>query len=312
MTPEEITTLLPAFLGPELRASYGDDADRILTGYTHERPTTLRANTLRASQNEVANALTAEGFTFQIPAWYADAFILDERPHNSLWKSSLIKDGKVYVQSLSSMLPALCMRLSAGLDVLDMCAAPGGKTTQLAASGCGKLHITACEQNPVRADKLDFNLRKQGASNVVVLRQDARKLDSFFSFDRVLLDAPCSGSGTLSIADPKLDKRFSEKLVKDSCKKQAALLAKALTLVKPGGFLLYSTCSILKRENEEIVSAALAQAAKRGRYVIDALDAASFSEKGVPLLPSTLKGALTICPTALYEGFFLCRIARLA
>ena len=312
MTPEEIAALLPAFFAPELQAAYGDDANRILKGLIAARPTTLRANTLHATRHEVAQQLAAEGFATQPVPWYPDAFILDGDGDISLWDSTLIKEGRIYVQSLSSMLPVQFLRLGAGMDVLDMCAAPGGKTTQIAALGAGQLHLTACEQNPVRADKLDFNLRKQGASNVVVMRQDARKLDSFFSFDRVLLDAPCSGSGTLSATDPKLAKRFSEALVKDSCKKQAALLQKALEIVKPGGVLMYSTCSVLKRENEDIVAAALAKAAKKGSYKIDPLPADNLAAQGVPLLPSTIEGAITVCPTALYEGFFMCRIKRLA
>ena len=303
---------LPAFLEPELRATYGDDANRILAGYAQTRPTTLRANTLRATKDQVAALLSAEGFSYRGVDWYRDAFILDENPNASLWDSELIKEGLVYVQSLSSMLPPLFMRLRAGIEVLDMCAAPGGKTTQLAALLQGSAHIAACEQNAVRADKLEFNLRKQGAENVAIMRQDARRLDSFFSFDRVLLDAPCSGSGTLSIHDPKLGKRFSEALVKDSCKKQAVLLAKALEIVKPGGVVLYSTCSVLKRENEDVVSAALKKAAKKGRYIIDALDTETLAQQGVPLLPSAIEGAVTVCPTELYEGFFMCRIARMA
>ena len=311
-TNEEAMRRLPAFLEPELRSTYGAAAEGILNGFANARPTTLRANTLRATKDQVATQLAAEGFSYRGVDWYRDAFILDENPNASLWDSALIKEGLVYVQSLSSMLPPLFMRLSAGIEVLDMCAAPGGKTTQLAALLQGSAHIAACEQNAVRADKLEFNLRKQGAENVAIMRQDARRLDSFFSFDRVLLDAPCSGSGTLSIHDPKLGKRFSEALVKDSCKKQAALLAKALEIVKPGGVVLYSTCSVLKRENEDIVSAALKKAAKKGRYIIDALDTDTLAQQGVPLLPSTIEGAVTVCPTELYEGFFMCRIARMA
>lgn len=354
---------LPAFFEAELRNTYGTQADRILKGFTHARPTTLRANTLRATKDQVADELTAHGFAWQNVPWYKDAFVLEDEPSSrmthgandtggtnadtasrtsefanaqppseqsfrqSFWDSPLIKQGLVYVQSLSSMLPPLFLRLAGGLDVLDMCAAPGGKTTQIAALGQsaakqgalgqntpaqGSLHITACEQNAIRADKLSFNLRKQGAENVVIMRQDARRLDSFFSFDRILLDAPCSGSGTINRYDPKLGKRFSEALVNDSCKKQAALLSKALEIVKPGGVVLYSTCSVLKQENEAIVSAALKKAAKKGAYAIDALPTEKLEQQGVPLLPSAIEGAITICPTALYEGFFMCRIVRKA
>lgn len=307
---------LPDFLESELRAAYGTLTANILDGYAQKRPTTLRANTLRATHEEVAARLAAQGFSYRSVPWYADAFILEGNAPGSFWDSALITEGAVYVQGLSSMLPPLFMRLARNTDILDMCAAPGSKTTQLAALAqhmTGKTaHITACEQNAVRADKLLFNLHRQGAESVNVLRQDARRLDRFLSFDRILLDAPCSGSGTLSVHDPKLKKRFSEALVSDSCKKQAALLSKALEIVKPGGIVLYSTCSILKRENEAIVSAALKRAAKTGRYTIDALDEAWFAQQGIPLLPSTIDGAITVCPTGLYEGFFMCRIMRQA
>ena len=307
-----IKAALPAFLEPQLAEYYGaETADRILTGLGSTRPTTLRSNTLRSSAADVAESLAAAGVpTTQVP-WYADAFVLGENTQGvSLWDTPLIKEGRVYVQSLSSMLPPLFMDLKPGMDVLDMCAAPGGKTTQMAALGQGAVHITACEQSPVRADKLQFNLEKQGITNVPILRQDARKLNSFFSFDRVLLDAPCSGSGTLFAGDPKLSKRFSADLVRNSCKKQSALLAKALEIVKPGAFVLYSTCSVLKCENEEIVTTALKRAAKKGSYKVEALDLAEYPE--VPLLPSTIESAVTVCPTHQFEGFFMCKIRRYA
>ena len=304
-------TPLPTFFTEMLAHDYdAADEERIIAGLSTTRPTTLRANTLRATREEVADALAASGFAPESVSWFADAFVLRSAGEANLWDTEVLKLGKIYVQSLSSMLPPLFMELEAGADVLDMCAAPGGKTCEIAALGAGRLHITACEQSAVRADKLEYNLRKQGAENVVVLRQDARKLDSFFSFDAVLLDAPCSGSGTLHVDDPKLGKRFSAALVKDSCKKQAALIAKALEIVKPGGMLVYSTCSVLKCENEEIVRAALARANKRGSYKIEPIEAARI--EGAPLLPSSIDGALTVCPSELYEGFFMAKIRRYA
>ena len=116
-----------------------------------------------------------------------------------------------------------------------MCAAPGGKTTQISALTGGEARITACEMHVPRAERLEFNLARQGARNVTVMRVDARRLDDYFSFDQILVDAPCSGSGTLDAADPKMPKRFTPTLVEKSVKAQRALLAKALRLLKPGG-----------------------------------------------------------------------------
>ena len=103
------------------------------------------------------------------------------------------------MQSLSSMLPPVILEPKEGKDILDMAAAPGGKTTQMAALTNNKAHITACEMNNIRIEKLKYNLEKQGASCVYVMNKDSRQIDDFFSFDQILLDSPCSGSGTIDL-----------------------------------------------------------------------------------------------------------------
>jgi len=117
--------------------------------------------------------------------------------------------------------------------------------------------ITAIEKNKIRADRLRFNLERQGALRVNVLEQDARKLDDFFSFDKVLLDAPCSGSGTSNVFSEKFTEELTYRLVKT----QMELLKKASKVVKVGGEIVYSNCSILKRENEEIIQSVLSSGA---------------------------------------------------
>ena len=189
-----------------------------------------------------------------------------------------------------------------------MCAAPGGKTTQIAALSNGKALIMACEMHAPRAERLEFNLKKLGASNTTVMRTDARRLDDFFSFDRILLDAPCSGSGTLNVNDSKLHKRFTPALVEKSRKAQRALIDKALTLLKPGGTLVYSTCSVLAYENEDIVTEALLKANRRGSFEVKPVELAGADN--LPVLPTSLEGCLALCPTGLYEGFFVAKIAR--
>ncbi len=101
-----------------------------------------------------------------------------------------------------------------------MAAAPGGKTTQMAALVNNKARITACEMNAIRAERLKYNIEKQGASSVYVMITDSRKIDDFFSFDRILLDAPCSGSGTLYSEDENRKKHLHLKLIQKSIKAQ--------------------------------------------------------------------------------------------
>ena len=158
--------------------------------------------------------------------------------------------------------------------------------------------------NTIRADRLKYNLEKQGVTSAYVMVQDARNLDNFFSFDKILLDAPCSGSGTISVKDENLAKTFTNKLIEKSTKSQFLLLKKALNILKSGQEMVYSTCSILCQENEEIVSRIVKEA--NAQIVPITLEG---MEK-IPLLPVKIKGTLCICPDELYEGFFVAKIKK--
>ena len=131
----------------------------------------------------------------------------------------------------------------------------GGKTTQMAMISNNKAMITACEKNKIRLERLKFNLEKQGATRVSLIAKDSRYLDNFFSFEKILLDSPCSGSGTLDLS--KSNSNFTEELVKRSVKTQKELIKKALKILSKKGEIIYSTCSVLKEENEEIIKEVL-------------------------------------------------------
>ncbi len=303
---------LPEFFEPMLAEQYGAETARLIVQGCAARRITLRANALKATAGEVAAALDEAGIAYERVAWYDDAFVLAAGTElRQVWALPLYEQGGIYVQSLSSMLPALALAPRAGADVLDMCAAPGGKTTQMAALSGGKAHITACEMHMPRAEKLRFNLARQGAGNVNVMQVDARRLDDFFRFDQILLDAPCSGSGTLDAADPKVGKRFTPQLVSKSQASQKALLTKALGLLKPQGELVYSTCSVLAGENERIVEHALRAARKSGAYELRPIRAFEGAPE-LPLLPTSLEGTVCLRPCALFEGFFMAKVVRVA
>ncbi len=311
---------LPLHLVEATQTAYPDEFARICAGWhaAHSRPVTLRANTLLASANEVAAALAATGITYERVPWYEDAFVLAPGvAEKGLWQLPVYEQGKVYLQSLSSMLPPLALAPHPGADVLDMCAAPGGKTSEMAALGAGgkgqrPARVTACELSHPRAEKLEHNLSKLGATNVQVMRCDASKLDSWFSFDQVLLDAPCTGSGTVATNDEHAARHLRPELADGVERSQRALLDKGLEVLKAGGELVYSTCSILPRENEDVVSWALGR--HKDCELVDArLPAAALdgSELSVPTLPGRLAGTVTVCPSELYEGFFVAKIRKL-
>ena len=194
------------------------------------------------------------------------------------------------------MIPPLVLNPSGGDSILDMAAAPGSKTTQMACMTNNLASITAVEKNKIRADRLKFNLEKQGAKRVTVLCEDARRLDEFFSFDKILLDAPCSGSGTVSFNDS-----FDFELVSRSVKTQKELVDKAVSILKKGGELVYSTCSILKEENDDIVDYILSKGLKLVDFDIPS---------SIPKLPVKYSETLCVCPSELYEVFFVSKFVK--
>ena len=296
---------LPDTLHTLLREQYGDAlTERIIAGYKARRPVTLRVNTLRAEKGQVCRQLTEAGIAWQEVPWYQDALVLPEVREDAVEALPLYGRGEVYLQSLSSMIPPLLMNPQPGETILDMAAAPGGKTTQIAALSGGRALITACEKNAIRADRLRFNLERQGASKVSVMQEDARRLDDFFSFNRILLDAPCSGSGTVQLLEGVPPRRMTRDWLNKTVATQTAMLQKALRLLGKGREMVYSTCSILRMENEGVLKKCLKAA---GATVVP-IDHEMM--KHLPLLPTEIPGVICVCPDGMHEGFFAARIRK--
>lgn len=296
---------IPEFLISLLKEQYGEEhAKRILDGYSKKRVTSFRVNNLKSNYKKIEEELKKNNIEFEKIVWNKDAFIIKDVSQNVIEELDIYKNGEIYIQSLSSMLPPIILNPKEGEDILDMTAAPGGKTTQMASMTNNKANITACEMNSIRAERLKYNIEKQGA-RVFAMQKDSRKIEDFFSFDKILLDAPCSGSGTLSVYDNKIEKYFTEKLIEKSIKAQSSLLRKATKLIKAGKELVYSTCSILDVENENIVNEIL----KDNNFEIVPIKFDGMED--LPLLPTKIKGTLCIMPNELYEGFFVAKIKRM-
>lgn len=290
---------IPQFLKDLLIEQYGEEISaKIENGYKAQRPVTLRVNNLKNSLEKVKEKLAEAQIEYETISWYENALIIKNVREEEIRKLEIYENGEIYLQSLSSMLPPIILEPKAGENILDMTAAPGGKTTEIAALTENKVYITACEKNKIRAERLKFNLQKQGVKSANVMVEDARKLSDYFSFDKILLDAPCSGSGTENI----FDKNFSQELVERSVKFQEELLRKALKILKPGGEMVYSTCSILKQENEKVLERVLS----KGNAQIEPI-----TVQDIEVLPSKIAGTITVCPTENYEGFFVAKIKKL-
>ena len=294
------------FLEEKLEKQYGTKITKeIIEGYQTKRKTTLRINRIKSNIEEIKKELEKEKIEYETVKWSKEALIIKNADEKTIQEMEIYKNGKIYLQSLSSMLPPIILEPKEGTDILDMAAAPGGKTTQIAALTNNKAHITACEKNKIRAERLKYNVDKQGATCVFIMPKDSRFIDDFFSFDQILLDAPCSGSGTLDYNDANVEKYFTEQLIERSSKTQKTLLSKAIKLLKPGHEMVYSTCSILDCENEDVVSSVI----KNGNIEIVPINFDGMEK--LPILPTKILGTLCVKPTDLYEGFFVAKIKRL-
>ena len=288
---------IPQFLKEKIEKEYGlEILKKIETGFIEEKPVTLRVNTIKTNAEKVKIELEKNNIEYEIVEWNESAFIIKNVKEEEIRKLAIYNNGEIYLQSLSSMIPAIIIDPKERENILDMTAAPGGKTSQMAAIANNKVFLTACEKNKIRLERLQYNMQKQGVRNINIMQEDSRKLSNYFSFDKILIDAPCSGSGTENI----FNSNFTEELIKRSCKTQEELLTKALSILKHGGEMVYSTCSILKEENEEILNKVL----KKFKAQIVPIQI----PKEIPVLPTSIDGVVTICPTKLYEGFFVAKI----
>lgn len=281
---------------------YGEElTTQIFKGFEYSRVVSLRINTLKTTKENILKVLNDYNITYEEISWYDNALVVNTNEEN-LTKLDIYNNGEIYLQSLSSQLPPLFLCPKENELILDMAAAPGGKTTEIAALTNNKAMITAIEKNKIRSERLQYNITKQGAKKVSVLNTDARNLNEYFMFDKILLDAPCSGSGTIINNDFT---NFSDDLVTRSTKFQISLITEAIKHLKVGGELIYSTCSILKEENEDIINYVLTN---NKNIELIPLDLTNYQE--LPQLP-TKAGTLCVCPTKYYEGFYVAKIKKI-
>lgn len=225
------------------------DTERLCEYFNNPAQTWIRVNTLKTTAEEIKSVFEHLNIEYvQHPA-LPEAFCL--KSLQKIKQSSLFKQGKIIVQDLSAMLPALVLNPSKGNQVLDMCAAPGGKTTYLSAIMNNSGSIMACDLHPHRVELIEHNVKRLGVENVRCYAGDATALpdDCYVRFDAVLLDAPCSGLGVLN-RRADLRWRIRKSSLPEIEQLQEQLLDAACHYLKPQGTLVYSTCTLNKNENE--------------------------------------------------------------
>ena len=142
---------IPEILNEKLLKDYSEEIkNKILEGYKNNRKVTFRVNTLKSDIEKIKQNLDKEKITYKKVPWYKDALIIENANENKIKELEIYKNGEIYMQGLSSMIPPLVLEPKSGENILDMAAAPGGKTTQIAAISRNEAMITACEKNKIR------------------------------------------------------------------------------------------------------------------------------------------------------------------
>lgn len=309
---------LPEKFAERLELLYSEEElPKVIKAFEHRLAPSFRVNTIKADTASIQKALEKKGFALEQVSWYKDAFVLMNRTTRELTDTDEYKNGYVYIQNLSSIIPALALDPKPGEKILDIAAAPGSKSTQIAALMQNSGELTANDLSYKRLFKLKENLSHMGVTNTKVLNLAG---ESFWKrlpeyFDKTLVDVPCSMEGRIRCNEPETHADWSTKKIKQLAKLQKYLLRSAVSCTKPGGTIIYSTCTLSPEENEEVVE-----------WVVEKANGAIYCEK-INLDSLSLQNGLIqwkkkvfqhtantarVVPSDSMEGFFIAKLIKTA
>ena len=275
----------------------------------------FRNNSLSQGHEETFKKVRESGVAFDEISWYQDAIMLKEDMLPSFMESDLVKQGILYKQGLSSMIIPLILNPECGESILDCCAAPGSKTTQLVALTKNQSSIVAIENIRNRFYKLKSVCSLLGVQNVMFKFVDARKFRAEQRFDKILVDAPCSSEGRFCLSYKKTYAYWSERKIREMQRKQKGIVLNASRLLRVGGELVYSTCTFSPEENEGVVDWLLRKSPEALEVqLIEMEDVSSYPclhQWKNKIYNSQVKKCLRILPSKSFEGFFACKIKKI-
>ena len=288
------------FLINKIKLKY-ENSDEIFKYLTNKSISSFRINRIKTSVDKVNVYLNTNNINFFNANFFSDCYIIDVNDENLLKSSTLYKEGNIYFQSLSSMLPPLLYDFSIGENILDMCASPGGKCLLIQSIMQNKINLTATELHYDRYNKLLHNINISNA-NIFVKNINALDLDDMLKFDFILLDVPCTGTGTLDYY-VDLNKEYLDKIIY----RQQKLINKAYKLLKNGGVMIYSTCSILEEENEMQENFATKKVGfKKNNFVLKGEISKILEYDNIAINENQIK----ILPSDIFEGFYIARFIK--
>jgi 16S rRNA C967 or C1407 C5-methylase (RsmB/RsmF family) len=297
----------PKALSQALSVLGHDRYRQYLEAIRSKRVSSFRSNNLLLKDQNLANRLRQEGIKFKPYSLITNAYQLLST-EAELKKSEAYKDGLIYLQGLSGMLPVLQMDIKKGERVLDAAASPGSKTTMISALLGEEGHIDALEPDKIRCERLLHNCQILGAKNVEVFQTTAEKFNPKENqlYDKILADVPCSGEGRFNLWDRPSYAFWKEGDPEKFARLQYKIIDHVFQFLKPGGLMVYSTCTLNKIENEGLVVEFLKSHSEAKVEPIHVLENAPrefiYGKNPFPFL--------RISPSENFEGFFLIKIKK--
>lgn len=292
--PQELIDRLESYVGKER-------IEAVLQSHNAAPDTVIQVNTTKTTATELAEQLTEAGISVQVHPWLADCLVLSGT--GNLERLAAFRDGLFYVQDAAAKLSVLCAQLHENAQVLDCCAAPGGKSFAAAIAMKGTGHIIACDVHSHKTQLIQKGAERLGLENISVSLHDAtQRCDQWVGkMDAVIADVPCSGFG---IIRKKPDIRYKDlKQMAQLPELQLQILENVAQYVKPGGVLMYSTCTLVYDENEGLVKRFLKA---NPQFTTEPL---CLDE----VFPENTSGMLPLIPGQYdTDGFFICKMRRKA
>lgn len=288
----------------------------VLKTFDAPKQVTFRVNTLKSTPSELEAELSQGGIAFERVEWMEGVYRIAPEDKLRLTQTEAFYGGRLYIQNLSSMIAPVLLAPRPEETVLDLAAAPGGKTLILAGMMQNTGWLSAVEPSRERFFRLCDNLKQQGVTNAHTYMTDGRSVGKKCPemFERILLDAPCSSEARFKTYDEKSTSFWSVHKVKETSKLQRRLLLSAFDALKPGGKLLYSTCSFSPEENESPLQHLLERHGERLKTLPLILPFDNVQKPlerwGKEVYDERIQNAVRILPTDTIDGFFICLLEK--
>ena len=296
---------------------------KIVPLFSQRTKTTIRFNPLREDVGKTRDSLIRSGYDLEQIPWEENTYFVLNKDKNEVSQSRKYDEGKFYIQNLSSILATVLLEPKEGEKILDMCAAPGSKTTHIAALTNNRAEIIANDSEISRVNSLNRVVDQFGVKNCKVTLSDGEDFGKKYpvSFDKVLLDAPCSGEGMIYMRGPKPLRFWGIQKINRYSQIQKRLIESAFLTLNHGGTMIYSTCTLEPEENEGILTTLLNNHKNVEILNIDIINSNDFKEykrhitsgithwSGNEYHPS-VKRSIRILPSSEMMGFFVAKILK--